>query len=154
MAYATPTTNRSGRIAAAFLLAIAIGLGVAATQIDYAFSSDPLGPKAVPLILSGALALFALYYWFRPGEAEAFPQGALLMRSLGFIVTGFVTVALLDLVGFLPAMTVLIGVTAYLFGATPQGAAFIGVVQALFWFICFKYALGTYLPMGTLFSGG
>ena len=154
MAHATPTTNRSGRIAAAFLLAIAIGLGVAATQIDYAFSSDPLGPKAVPLILSGLLALFALYYWFRPGGAEAFPQGPLLLRSLGFIVTCFVTVALLDLVGFLPAMTVLIGVTAYLFGATLPGAAFIGVVQSAFWFVSFKYALGTYLPMGTLFSGG
>ena len=154
MAQATPTTNRSGRIAAAILLAIAIGLGAAATQIDYAFSSDPLGPKAVPLILSGLLALFALYYWFRPGGAEAFPQGPLLLRSLGFIVTCFVTVALLDLVGFLPAMTVLIGVTAYLFGATLPGAAFIGVVQSAFWFACFKYALGTYLPMGTLFSGG
>lgn len=154
MAQATPTTNRSGRIAAAILLAIAIGLGAAATQIDYAFSSDPLGPKAVPLILSGLLALFALYYWFRPGGAEAFPQGPLLLRSFVFIATCFVTVALLDLVGFLPAMTVLIGVTAYLFGATPQGAAVIGVVQAVFWFACFKYALGTYLPMGTLFSGG
>ncbi|MDJ1156808.1 tripartite tricarboxylate transporter TctB family protein [Chelatococcus sp. SYSU_G07232] len=154
MARSSPITNRSGRIAAAILLALACILFVAATRIDYAFSSDPLGPRAIPLILAAALGLFALRYGFSPGPAEVFPRGPLLLRSIGFVAVCFATVALLDLLGFLPAMAVLIGVTALLFGATPLQAAVVGVVQAAFWFVCFKYALGTYLPMGSIFTAG
>jgi hypothetical protein len=46
------------------------------------------------------------------------------------------------------------GCAAYLFGAAPLTAVGVGAAQAVFWFVLFKYALGTYLPSGSwLFPG-
>ncbi|NJS15476.1 MAG: hypothetical protein HC788_13845 [Sphingopyxis sp.] len=59
------------------------------------------------------------------------------------VTTG--AVALMDQIGFLPAAFIMCACAAHLFGAAPLTAVGIGAAQAAFWFLLFKYALGTYL---------
>jgi putative tricarboxylic transport membrane protein len=145
---------RSGRVAAAILLAFSAILAVSASQIEYAFSSDPLGPRAFPYLLAAALAICGIWYFLAPGEAEPWPRSDVLRNAIILIAVTTGSVALMDQIGFLPAAFIMCACAAYLFGATPLAAVGVGAAQAVFWFLLFKYALGTYLPSGSwLFPG-
>lgn len=149
-----PQGVRSGRVTAAILLAFAAVLAIATSQIEYAFSSDPLGPKAFPFLLSTALAASGLWYYLRPGAADPWPQAEVLRSALSLIAVTAMAVGLMDFIGFLPSAFLVSGWAAYLFGAAAAGAVGIGAIQAVFWFVLFKYGLGTYLPSGSLFFPG
>jgi putative tricarboxylic transport membrane protein len=145
---------RSGRVAAAILLAFSAILAVSASQIEYAFSSDPLGPRAFPYLLAAALAICGIWYFLSPGEAEPWPRPDVLRSAVILIAVTTASVALMDHIGFLPAAFIMCACAAYLFGAPPLAAVGVGAAQAVFWFLLFKYALGTYLPSGSwLFPG-
>jgi putative tricarboxylic transport membrane protein len=142
--------TRSGRAAAVILLAGAALLGFGASQIEFAFSSDPLGPRAFPYILAIALGVFSLWYLIAPGAAERWPSAATLLSSVALIAVTAGAMIAMPAIGFVPAAALMCAVAGYLFGAGPGMAIVIGVAQAAFWFVIFKYALGTYLPLGTL----
>ncbi len=143
---------RSGRVTASLLLAFAAVLAVATGRIEYAFSSDPLGPQAFPYILSASLAICGAWYFLRPGAADPWPGSELLKSAASLIGVTAIAIGLMDYIGFLPTSFIVCGWAAYLFGASATGAVGVGAIQAAFWFLLFKYALGTYLPSGTLFS--
>jgi putative tricarboxylic transport membrane protein len=145
---------RSGRITAVILLAFAVILAIATSQIEYAFSSDPLGPRAFPYILSAALAICSVWYLLRPGAADPWPHSQMLISAFALIAVTAIAIGLMDHIGFLPAAFVMCSCAAYLFGASVPAAIGIGAVQAAFWFALFKYGLGTYLPAGTLLFPG
>ena len=145
---------RSGRIAATILLAGSMILAISASQIEYAFSSDPLGPRAFPYLLAAGLAICGIWYFLSPGAAEPWPRPDVHRSALILIAVTTGAVALMDQIGFLPAAFIMCACAAYLFGAAPLAAAGIGAAQAVSWFVLFKYALGTYLPSGSwLFPG-
>jgi putative tricarboxylic transport membrane protein len=144
----------SGRVTASILLAFAALLAIATSQIEYAFSSDPLGPQAFPFILSLALSLSGIWYLLSPGSSDPWPKGEALRSAISLIAVTTLAMAMMDHVGFLPAAFLVCGWAAYLFGASAGGAILIGTAQALFWFAIFKFGLGTYLPAGTLLFPG
>jgi putative tricarboxylic transport membrane protein len=143
--------RRSGRAAAALIVGLAGLVAIGAGYIEFAFSSDPLGPRAFPYVLSAALAVFGLWYFFHPGEAETWPTRATLLQSLMLVAVVAIAVMAMPTVGFVISASVICAVVAWQFGATPLYAAVSGLVQGGFWFAIFKYALGTYLPVGALF---
>ncbi len=139
---------------AVLVLVLAAALAVATHHIEYAFSSDPIGPKGFPYILSVALALCGIWYFLRPGFAEPWPTGETLISALALIAVTAIALGLMDQIGFLIAAFVVCAFAAFSFGAPPLGAIGAGAVQAIFWFVLFKYGLGTYLPSGSwLFPG-
>lgn len=144
----------SGRITAVALIALAALVGLGASQIEFAFSSDPLGPRAFPYLLSAVLGLCGIWYLVAPGDAEAWPGAPTLMRSAALIAVCALAIAAMNHVGFVVTATVICGVAAWMFGATPVMASVIAVAQAVFWYALFKFALGTYLPAGTLWFPG
>lgn len=144
----------SGRVAAAILLTFAAVLAVAAGRIEYAFSSDPLGPQAFPYLLAAALAICGVWYFLRPGAADPWPQSQTLRSAFSLIAVTAVAIGVMDHIGFLPVAFIVCAWAAYLFGASTTGALVIGAIQAAFWFALFKYALGTYLPAGALLFPG
>lgn len=150
----SPTSPFSGRITALALIALAIVVGIGASQIEYAFSSDPLGPRAFPYLLAAVLGLCGAWYLISPGEADPWPGAETLLRSAALIIVCAVAIAAMNLVGFIASAAVICGVAAWMFGAAPVPAAGIGIAQALFWYVLFKLALGTYLPAGTLWFPG
>lgn len=140
---------RSGRVLAVVMLVLAILLALATNNIEYAFSSDPIGPKGFPFILAAGLGICGIWYFLRPGEAESWPDGATLLSALALLAVTAVFVGLMDHIGFPIAAFVICAFAAYCFGASPALAIGSGTAQAAFWFVLFKYALGTYLPSGS-----
>ncbi|KAA3449729.1 tripartite tricarboxylate transporter TctB family protein [Mesorhizobium sp. SARCC-RB16n] len=146
------TTLLIGRISALCLIGLAVAYGVGGASIEYAFSSDPLGPRVVPVALATVLGLLCLFYLRSPGTAEAFPSGRLLWRVLAIPLLLVVCVAIFETVGFAMCIFLLTFGTGLIFGA-PLGYAAAGAAghAALWWFI-FSYLLQVYLPTGTLFG--
>jgi len=148
----SPASLRNSRIAAIALLILSLVYGVAGSRIPYAFSSDPLGPRFFPVLLACVLALLALIYLFRPGEAEAFPGGALLARSIALPVLVLISALILEPAGFPIAVFVLTAGVGWLFGASLLATIIGGIVQSALWYAVFAYLLEVYLPVGTLFA--
>lgn len=142
----------AGRMGAAALLVLALAFGLGGATIQYAFASDPLGPRVFPVALAIALAVLALLYWRNPGGAEVFPRGALLLRTLAVPGLVLLSVLLLEPAGFAVSIFVLTSGVAWIFGASPRASLIGGIGHALLWWIIFVKLLAVYLPSGWLFG--
>lgn len=147
------TRGVAARLPALLLLVLASAYGFEASRISYAFSSDPLGPRAFPLGLAGVLALLALAWLVRPGEAEPWPRGGLLLQVVGLVAQAFLCAWLFDRAGFLIAMGLFCTGVALLFRATPGQAIVTGAGHALLWWLVFAKGLRIPLPTGSWFTG-
>lgn len=148
----TRTTLLIGRIGALCLLGLAIAYGIGASQIEYAFSSDPLGPRVAPLVLAGILSLLGLVYLRSPGSAESFPTGPLLRRVLAVPALLIIATLLFEPAGFAASILVLTFGTGMIFGAPLKMALIGGVGHAALWWFIFSYVLDVYLPAGAIFG--
>lgn len=140
--------SRGGRIAACLVLVFAAILAVAAMQIKYSFSSDPLGPRAFPLVLAIAIALCGIWYWLSPGESDPQPSRAALIKKVAFLGLAVATTGLMPWIGFVVAMAILCGGLARMFDATWTAAWVSGVLQAVLWWVIFGPLFGGNLPKG------
>ncbi|MDI6835797.1 MAG: tripartite tricarboxylate transporter TctB family protein [Rhizobiaceae bacterium] len=146
------TSLLTGRIGAICVLAFAVAYGIGASRIDYSFSSDPLGPRAVPLMLAGVLGVLALFYLRSPGSSEGFPTGTLLLRVLAVPVVLVASVAVFEPAGFAASIFLLTLGTGLIFGAPPLKALIGAAGHAALWWVVFDWLLEVYLPVGALFS--
>jgi putative tricarboxylic transport membrane protein len=146
------TVRLIGRVSAICLLVFAIAYGIGGSVIDYAFASDPLGPRVFPVALAVVLGLLSVWYCFSPGSAEGFPTGPLLVRVLAVPVLMVVAVTLFEPAGFAASIFVLTLGSAILFGAPPAKALAGAVGHAALWWFVFSYLLEVYLPAGALFG--
>ena len=137
----------------------ALAVALEATTFDVAFPTDPLGPKAFPLVAAGLLVLGggALLLEARraagaasatepAGDAGAVPGGGHAIRLAAASFIGYAL--LLAPLGFVPATTLAFAVLARLFGGTWMRGAAVGMVFALLLDALFVYALGLPLPLG------
>jgi putative tricarboxylic transport membrane protein len=148
----TRTHQLIGRISALVLLLLAAAYGIGGSMIEYAFSSDPLGPRFVPVMLAILLGLFTLIYLKFPGSTEGFPTGKSLVRVLAVPVTLIVSVALMEPLGFAACILLMTTVTGWIFGASPKLSLIGGVVHAALWWFIFSFLLEVYLPTGAIFG--
>ena len=149
----TRTHQLIGRISALVLFLLAVAYGIGGSMIEYAFSSDPLGPRVFPIGLAVILGVLAVIYFFSPGSAEGFPSGALLARVLGIPALLVFSVVLFEPLGFVVSIFVMTCGTALIFEA-PVKKALIGAIgHAALWWLVFGFALEVYLPTGSLFGG-
>lgn len=147
------------------LLALAGAYFAAAETIRSSMLDDAFGPRGLPVILAGLLAVLALILTLRgiaglrtpSGEAvandeEEGPQAcASVLRAVGFLLTGVGYILVLPLVGYAAAIALLIAAVALYEGAArnwrvPATAVFGGV---LFWLL-FNKLLGVAQPSGAL----
>ncbi|WP_110644033.1 tripartite tricarboxylate transporter TctB family protein [Salinicola sp. CPA57] len=137
------------RILSLLLLGLAAFVAVQAWQLQVPFSYDPLGPKAVPLMLAGLLAVLAIVLFVRPGASGDWPTGALLLRLVFTMAVLGAYAALFINLGFLVTTALVSIVIAWLFGATPVKAVVGGLLLALGSYLLFTYGLGISLPTGS-----
>jgi putative tricarboxylic transport membrane protein len=150
MVHSSERQRKVGRIAAVMLIALAATYAVIGANIEYSFSSDPIGPRGFPVGLGVALGLFGLWYFAVPGESETWPAARGRIAALSFLVLSVISVLGMDWIGFVPAMAILLGGIARLFGAGWLLAALNGIGQALLWWLVFGPLLGGNLPKGPL----
>lgn len=148
----TRTHQLIGRISALVLFLLAVAYGIGGSMIEYAFSSDPLGPRFVPVMLAVLLGLFTLVYLKFPGSAEGFPTGNPLVRVLAVPATLIVCVALMEPLGFAISIFLLTTVVGWIFGASPKLSLIGGVAHAALWWFVFSFLLEVYLPTGAIFG--
>lgn len=143
---------RHGRIGAALLFVFALVFGWMGSRIEYAFSSDPLGPRTFPVALAVVLAGLAALNFLRPGRNEAWPRGATLTGAIALPALVAAAALLFGPAGFLVAIFVLTAGTSRVFGASWPRAIGAGIVHAIGWYLLFGVLLEVQLPAGDLFK--
>ncbi|NTA39159.1 tricarboxylic transport [Agrobacterium salinitolerans] len=142
-----------GRVSAVILLLLAIAYGFGGSVIDYAFASDPLGPRVFPVALAFILGALAIVYYLSPGSVEGFPDGPLLIRVLAIPALVLIAALLFEPAGFFVSILVLTFGSGLLFGAPLKTALAGAVGHALLWWFVFDFLLEVYLPVGSMFGG-
>lgn len=132
----------SDRIFGLVVVLVALAFIASATQIQTSFLSDPVGPKAFPILVGSVAALCGVIMILRPDQEPEWPQ----LRTLGaLLVSVFVLVAyayLLKPLGFLIPTAIVAGVLSYQINPRIGAAVIAGVGLSVGLFIVFKFILG------------
>jgi len=138
----------SDRILGGACIALAAFYIFFALQIQVGFMSDPMGPKAFPILIGVVLALAGIYPIVRPDPEPDWPP---FSRVLEIVFATAVMIAYayaLPTVGFVISTTVASGLLSWRLGAPPLKAAIAGVVIAVGIFVVFRIVLKLSLAIG------
>ena len=143
------------RIFAAVLLLVCIGLALMAWPYQAAFSYEPVGPRAFPLLLLGLIGLALTYMLFRPQPTKHTEEEPALDRET-LIKIGICVVLLLvfagtfESLGFIIA-SVITGIPmARLYGGRWRPSAVIISLMSVGLYLLFDIAMDVPLPLGLL----
>ncbi|MHC8403666.1 tripartite tricarboxylate transporter TctB family protein [Pseudomonas sp. TMB3-21] len=143
------------RIFASVLLLACIGLTLMAWPYQAAFSYEPVGPRAFPLLMLGLMGLGLLYMVFRPTPIVHSDDDPQLDRDT-LVKIGICVVLLLifagtfEPLGFIVA-SILIGVPmARLYGGRWLPSAVIISLMAIGLYLLFDKVMDVPLPLGVL----
>lgn len=132
----------SDRIFGLIVLFVALGYIASATQIQTSFLSDPVGPKAFPILVGAVAAISALVLIFRPDPDPNWPRlatfGALLIAVIVLVLYAYA----LKPFGFMLPTAIAAGILSYQISPRAGPAAITGVGLSIVLFLLFKYALG------------
>jgi putative tricarboxylic transport membrane protein len=154
----TPQSRSTGAlVVAAGIVAVGLVVGYETTQIQLSPAYAKVGPKVFPTIVSAGLILLGLALLWQAwsgawhAEDEDDPQ-PIDWRALGWLGFGLAfNVALIDVVGFIVASTVLFAAVARAFGSIrPLRDLASGFVFAAVVYLGFAKLLGINMGSGML----
>ncbi|MCP1454760.1 MULTISPECIES: tripartite tricarboxylate transporter TctB family protein [Pseudomonas] len=143
------------RIFAAVLLLVCIGLALMAWPYQAAFSYEPVGPRAFPLLMLGLMGLALLYMVFRPTPIVHSDEDPHLdretLQKIGIcVVLLLVFAGTFEPLGFILA-SILIGVPmARLYGGRWVPSVVIISLMAIGLYLLFDKLMDVPLPLGLL----
>lgn len=142
--------NSTARLPGLVLIAAGLACGVEALTFNVAFLTDPVGPKALPLLVAVILTGSGIHATMRPASESAPITGRTFPR-VGAAVAAFLLYALaLPWVGFFLSTTFVVATLSRLFGADLRPAvAAAAALSGGLWLI-FVFGLGLPLPIGDL----
>ncbi|MFZ9036662.1 MAG: tripartite tricarboxylate transporter TctB family protein [Gammaproteobacteria bacterium] len=144
----------SDRIFGLVMAVLALAYIASAHHIQTSFLSDPVGPKAFPMIIGAVGAISAMYLVFRPDPDPEWPV-LRTWAALAFAVLVLVLYAFaLRPLGFLLPTALAAALLSYQISPRSKFAAIAGICLSVVLFLVFKFALGLGLvafPAG--FSG-
>jgi putative tricarboxylic transport membrane protein len=127
-----------------------IATALEATTFDVAFMTDPVGPKALPLVVALILVLAGVTALARPRDVVALPSREAAVRMVG-AVGAFVVYALaLPWIGFFTATTLVILALALLYRGPPIPSAVAALAVSGALWLLFVALLALPLPVGDL----
>lgn len=132
----------SDRIFGLVTLFVALAFIASATQIQTSFLSDPVGPKAFPMLIGGVAALCSLVMILRPDPDPDWPVGKTWLSLLVAVIVLVVYAYTLKPLGFLLPTAVAAGILSYQISPRPVPAVLAGLGLSIGLFVVFKYALG------------
>jgi putative tricarboxylic transport membrane protein len=132
----------SDRIFGLVATILALAFIASATQIETSFLSDPVGPKAFPILVGVVGAFCGMYMVFKPDPEPTWPVartfGALAIAVIVLISYAYA----LKPLGFLMPTAIAAGLLSYQISPRLRLAALAGVGLSIGLFILFKFALG------------
>ncbi len=133
---------KSDRIFGLVTLLVALGYFASATQIQTSFLSDPVGPKAFPMLVAGVAGICALVMIFKPDPDPTWPSlGTFGALAIAVVVLVCYAYSLKPL-GFLLPTAVTAGILSYQISGRAKVSALAGVGLSVGLFCLFKFALG------------
>lgn len=131
----------SDRLFGLVVLMVALAYMASATQVQTSFLSDPVGPKAFPILIGVVASISALVMIIKPDPDPVWPVGkTLLSLALALIVLVAYAYALKPF-GFLLPTAVTAAVLSYQISSRILPAIFTGLGLSIGLFVLFKYAL-------------
>lgn len=119
-----------------------------AMQIQVSFISDPMGPKAFPIIIGVILAAAGVYPLIRPDPEPGWPAFGRVLEIVFAVAIMIAYTYALPEFGFVLSTTVAAGLLSWRLGAAPLSAALAGVTIAVGIFVIFKLLLKLSLAAG------
>jgi putative tricarboxylic transport membrane protein len=136
------------RIAGVALGLLGVAVALEAATFDALFLTDPVGPKALPMLAACILVGTGVTLVARPGSGGAWPGCGTLIRMAGAIAAFSAYAALLEPLGFVLSTTATVASLSMLFGGPWRksvGAA--AALAVVLWYL-FVWLLGLPLPLG------
>lgn len=141
---------RHDRIAGGVLVAAGLGLALEATTFDVGFMTDPVGPKALPLLVAVMLVIAGSAALARPRADVVLPPVDVIVRMTGAVVAFLVYAAALPWLGFFLSTTLVVTALSLLYRGPPvPSAAAAALLSGGLWML-FVYLLSLPLPIGGL----
>ncbi len=138
------------RLVGAALIVFGAAVGLEATTFDVAFMTDPVGPKALPVLVAASLAAAGLVAVLRPQAVVDIPEGPILLRMAGATVAFLAYAAALPVLGFFTATTLVVTALSLLYrGPLLPSLAAAALLSAGLWLL-FVRLLTLPLPVGDL----
>ncbi|WP_285417048.1 tripartite tricarboxylate transporter TctB family protein [Pseudomonas sp. efr-133-TYG-5] len=143
------------RIFAAVLLLACAGLALMAWPYQAAFSYEPVGPRAFPLLMLGLMGLALLYMVFRPApikhSEDEPPLDRETLTKIGICVLLLLVFAgLFEPLGFILS-SILIGIPmARLYGGRWLPSIVVTTLMAIGLYLLFDRLMDVPLPLGLL----
>ena len=132
----------SDRVFGLIVAVLALAYIASARQIQTSFLSDPVGPRAFPMIIGAIAALSSMFLVFRPDPDPEWPAlrtfGALAIAVLVLVLYAYA----LKPLGFLLPTAIAAALLSYQISPRPRYAAIAGVCLSGGLFVIFKFALG------------
>ena len=132
----------SDRIFGLVVLMAALAFIASATQIQTSFMSDPVGPKAFPMIVGAIAGLCGLVMMIRPDPDPEWPKGRTFFALLIAVVVLIAYAYALKPLGFLIPTAITAAILSYQISPRIVPAALSGLGLSVGLFLLFKYALG------------
>ena len=150
----TTSSKTSDRVVGALLVVLALVIALESRNFTVGFVTDPLGPKAFPLVSGGLLLIGGVTLLVRPGSLSEWPGAQQLLRVAEGAAFLFAYALLLGTLGFFTTTTLLIVAFSLQLGGRPIPAlcTAAGISAALY--VLFYHLLDIALPIGSLFLRG
>lgn len=132
------------------LLLLGVVYGVLAFTIKTPFSYDPLGPRPVPLFLSGILILLTLILFLHPQKSERFDKKTFRNRLSLFTILLFYQF-IWETFGFLLSTTICLYLIAKQFYCSWMQGLMIALILSVFCYGIFHFIFKVPLPLGDIF---
>ena len=144
----------SGRIAGAACVLLAITCAIEAASFRVRFLTDPVGPRMMPWLAASLIGAGGLLLLLKPGPATEWPQATMLRRIAVAFAAFLAYAVLIQTLGFILTTTLLITLLALLFDGRLLPALIAAAALTTLLWLTFVDGLGVPLPIGTLFLRG
>jgi putative tricarboxylic transport membrane protein len=123
-----------------------------ATTFDVGFLTDPVGPKALPLLAAAIFVGAGLVLGARGGAPRAWPSAGVLLRMAAATAVFGSYALVLAPMGFVVATTAAMAALSLLFGGPwRKSVGSAGALSVALWYL-FVWVLGLPLPLGALWE--
>jgi len=142
----------AARIPGIGLVLFGVAVGLEATTFDVAFLTDPVGPKALPMLVAVLCVLAGVHATLDPPPIRGWSDRGTALRVAGAAVAFALYAPALPVLGFFVATTVVVGALARLYGAPLRhGVPAAAALAATLWLL-FVQLLALPLPIGSLWT--
>ena len=138
------------RVAGAILVALGLAVGLEAMTFDVAFMTDPVGPKALPLLVAGIFLASGAATVAGSRRGPALPTGPILVRMVAAVAAFLLYAAALPWLGFFLSTTLVVTVLALLYRGPPVRAVVSAALLSAGLWLLFVRLLSLPLPVGDL----